>query len=344
MIKRTIEISRQAVHLTCRLGQLLIEPYKDPNRIAGSEEVSGSTSGDISGGRGTSGGGGASVPCEDIGVVMVDHPRTTYSHAALSTLMDQGCALVVCGQDHLPNGMMLPFTSHVELVHRLHDQIEASKPLQKSLWKQIVIAKVKAQAFNLPTDTPTYRKLMTLTGEVKSGDVTNVEAQAAKAYWAAWLDGELFTRRTATNWRAGEIGDVSGETGGTSGGVNAFLNYGYSVLRAGVGRAIVSAGLHPALGIHHCNRSNAFCLADDLMEPLRPMVDRRARELHQRGRVELDQLTKAYLLQILAEPIGLDQQDGPLMVQLHRYVASFVRCLQGKQKKLSIPFLLKSDG
>ena len=120
-------------------------------------------------------------------------------------------------------------------------------------------------------------------------------------------------------------------------GLNAVLNYGYAVVRASIARAIVAAGLLPSLGLHHCNRSNAFCLADDLIEPLRPLVDRRARELHERGENGLNPAVKAGLLELLAAPVELGGERGPLMVNLHRMIASLVRCYQGEVKRLEIP-------
>jgi CRISPR-associated protein Cas1 len=165
-----------------------------------------------------------------------------------------------------------------------------------------------------------------LAQDVKSGDPQNHEAQAAKIYWQNWLH-PLPTQKT---FRRNQDGlDPA----------NAFLNYGYAVLRAAVARAIVGAGLHPAIGLQHTHRANAFCLADDLMEPLRPLVDRRVHELLKRDRHELDQLSKAYLLQLLAENCKLNNQAGPLMVQLHRFVASLVQIMQGTKDKpkLTIP-------
>ncbi len=172
---------------------------------------------------------------------------------------------------------------------------------------------------NLPADCPARSKLLDMARQVRSGDPANSEAQAARVYWRNYLPDEAF-RRDAD-----------------AGGLNALLNYGYAVLRAAVARALVAAGLLPALGLHHSNRSNAFCLADDLMEPLRPLVDDRARELFREGYTELSQECKAHILELLAEPVSLRGDDGPLMVNLHRLAASLVRCYRGEAKKLEIP-------
>ena len=307
LIKRTIEISRQRVYVSARLDQLILQPFDEPKDAA------------------------TSIPCEDVGVLVVDQPRTTYSHGALQALLRYGAAVVICGRDHLPAGMLLPVSDHTENVARLREQIAAGKPLCKRLWQQIVVAKIKAQAANLDLATPAHGKLGTLAKEVKSGDPANVEAQAAKVYWSAWLGDEQKFRR-----------DTDGKDG-----LNAALNYGYAILRAAVGRALVAAGLHPALGVHHANRSNAFCLADDLLEPLRPMIDRRVRQLYcarDDHKLELDQPTKAHLLAVLTEVVTTGDQSGPLMVGLQRTVSSLVKCYRGEAKRLLLPVRLPGAG
>jgi len=304
VIKHTIEISREASHLSAKLDQLIIQPFDQPKDA------------------------GRSLPCEDIGVLLVDQPRTSYTHGALQALMKFGATVVICGRDHLPAGILLPVSGHTEMVCRLHEQVAVSKPTQKRLWQQIVKAKIRAQARNLNTDSVDHGRMIELIQEVRSGDPTNVEAQAARIYWSAWLksSGTQFRRRT-------EGHDP----------INAMLNYGYAIVRAAVARALVTAGLQPAWGIHHSNRSNAFCLADDLIEPLRPLIDRRVRQLHHQGRRELDQPTKAYLLDVLAMPIDIGDQTGPMMVSLHRTTASLIRCFQGLEKNLLLPVSQETD-
>ena len=154
---------------------------------------------------------------------------------------------------------------------------------------------------------------------VLSGDPTNVEAQAARVYWDNWLPEEPFCRHADDH------------------ALNSLLNYGYAIVRAAMARALVAAGLLPALGLSHRNRSNAFCLADDLIEPLRPLVDLRARELYREGRTELTQEAKGRLLELLADPVRMGKEHGPLMVNLHRMVASLVQCYQGEAALLEIP-------
>jgi CRISPR-associated protein Cas1 len=303
VIKRTLEISREPAHLSVRDEQLVLK--RDGQTIG-------------------------SVPCEDIGVILVDHPQTTYTHGALAKLAESDAAVVICGRDHLPAAILLPMIDHSQLVWRLDAQLKVSRPLRKQLWKQLVVAKVEAQASNLAADLPARRKLLALAREVRSGDPMNIEAQAAKIYWANWLATSDIEQLETERFRRDPDGS----------GLNGFLNYGYAVVRAALARAIVAAGLLPSLGIHHRNRSNPFCLADDLIEPLRPLVDDRVRELHCEGYDELNQSAKAALLELLVMRVALGDDDeniGPLMVQLHRYVASLVRCYAGEDRVLRVP-------
>lgn len=324
MIKRTIEISREpsGVHLSVRDRQLLVL-RRDPTEVARRLPAKP---------RNLAG----SIPCEDIGVVMVDSRETTYSHHALAELAEQGAAVVVCGRDHHPVGMYLPLSTNTQLLSRLDAQINASKPTIKRLWSTIVIAKIKAQSAALPISedsSAARQRLLVLASSVRSGDPENFEAQAAQVYWPI-----IFKRSTfiAHPFRRGP-GDRSAAP------PNNLLDYGYAALRAAVARGLVSAGLLPALGIKHKGRSNPFCLADDLMEPLRPMLDRRVRWLTERGELTLDQPTKAELLGVLTETVRIGESTGPLMVTLTRYIASFVRVLQREQDQPDIPEMLRPD-
>ncbi|MCE9557276.1 MAG: type II CRISPR-associated endonuclease Cas1 [Planctomycetes bacterium] len=292
MIKRTVEISREPAHLSVRLDQLLI-----------------SRDGQVVG----------QVPCEDLGVLLVDQPSTTYTHGVLTALAESEAVLVVCGRNHLPAAVLLPLSDHSQVVWRVGDQLAASKPRCKRLWKQLVQAKIRAQALNLPADSPPRNKLLDLAAQVRSGDPSNIEAQAARVYWLHWLGDEPFRRDQDRD------------------GLNSLLNYGYAVMRAAVARALVAGGLFPAIGLFHSNRGNAFCLADDLVEPLRPLVDAQVRELHRRGYDELTRECKAELLKLLAMPVRIKGKRGPLMVNLHRMTASLVACLRGEANRLEIP-------
>ncbi len=295
MIKRTVEISSEPVHLTVKNEQLLIE-RRDENRTQL-----------------------GSIPCEDIGVLVVDECGTTYTHAALTTLLKYDVAVVLCGRDHLPVGMLLPFIDHTKVVWRIQDQINISKPLCKQLWQQIVQAKIRAQAANLPEGAAERSKLLALARDVRSGDPENVESQAARIYWSVWLCDDQFRR------------DPDGVP------PNNLLNYGYAVLRAAIARSVVACGLLPSLGLKHRNRSNAFCLADDLVEPFRPLVDDVVRELYRDGFTELTRQTKQPILELLCTDVYFDDEKSPLMVAIQRMVGTLVRCYEGVEKQLTIP-------
>jgi CRISPR-associated protein Cas1 len=314
MIKRTIEISTTPAHVSIQHGQLLI-------RQRSTSEVASEPSVVL-----------ARIPVEDVGIVMVDQRDTTFSLSALAEIAEHGGALCVCSQDHLPTGMLLPLSSRHETVSRIRSQMNTGLPTKKRLWQQVVRAKILGQAKNLPSKSAVRSKLLVLRASVRSGDSTNVEAHAAKLYWGSWL-GEGHDFRRAADGQP----------------PNNLLNYGYAVLRAAVARAIVSAGLIPAIGIHHDNRSNEFCLADDLIEPLRPMVDRRVRELFLGGASDVERAAKESLLGLLTAPVRLsgsgDGSRGPLMVALHRYIASFVACLPkiSHGMRLAIPSSVSTE-
>lgn len=291
MIKRTIEISGRGNRLAARVGSLLIEQ--------GGEEA----------GR---------VPLEDLGLLILDAPDTTYTHWTLVRAAEAGAVVVLCGRDHLPAALFLP-TGGSLVAQRVAAQADAAKPLKKRLWQGLVRAKIRAQARVLgPRDERAAGFLRALVSTVRSGDPANVEARAARRYWTS-LFGREFRRR-----RDGPP-------------PNALLNYGYMALRASVARAVAGAGLHPALGLHHRHRANAFCLADDLLEPLRPMVDRRVRALVDEGRTEIDRDAKRVLLETLTEEVEVGGQRGPLLVGLERTVASLARCYEGTDRTLCVP-------
>ena len=303
MIKRVIEISQQSAHLCAQNGQLELR-FSD-----GATES-------------------AYIPCEDIGIVVVDNKDMTYSHHALQQLMECGAVIVFCGPNHLPAGMLTPWSGHTALVTRLHQQIAASKPLKKRLWQQIIAAKICAQADNLPTDIGPARHLRAMARRVRSGDPNNVEARAAKVYWQAWRpDNTDDFRRNADGKDA----------------LNVMLNYGYAVIRAAVAKALVGAGLHPALGIHHAHRSNAFCLADDVMEPLRPLVDARVKSLYEADTRELLPQAKRELLSVLTQTVRTDDTTGPLMTSLERVAASLAQCYGGEERNLTIPEIVRCN-
>lgn len=291
MIKRTIDISQGPTFLSIENDQLILT--RDKQRIG-------------------------QVPCEDVGVLLVDHVATTYTHAAFTRLLHFGAVVVLCGPNHLPVGMVMPMESNELTARRMRLQASAPLPTRKGLWKQIVAEKVRLQAMNIALENPVRGRLLAMAGEVKSGDRTNVEGQAARFYWPALLGAEF--RR-----------DPEGLP------PNNLLNYGYMVLRSAVARALVSAGLHPVFSLQHSHRNNAFALADDLLEVLWPRVDRAVLELISHGQGFIDKESKQKLLGILAEEVSLGDQSGPLMVQLHRMAASLLRCYEGASRRLEMP-------
>jgi CRISPR-associated protein Cas1 len=259
------------------------------------------------------------VPMEDVGLLVIDSPTATYSHTSLVKLLGYGAGVVLCDEDHMPAAFLTALDGHHLQAERLRTQVEASKPACKRLWQQIVQAKIKNQAA-ICESPEGKRRLLVLQGEVGSGDPKNVEAQAARIHWSEWLG-------PSSSFRRKRDGDPP----------NALLNYGYMAIRASVARAIVGSGLHPSVGLKHSNRYNAFALADDLLEPLRPLVDLTVRDLHRGGKAEIDKDTKAALLGVLTHTCGYADQTGPLLVALEMMAASLVRCLSGEEKALRIP-------
>jgi len=258
---------------------------------------------------------------EDVGVLIVDSPATQYTHATLLELVGHGAVVLLCGSDHLPAAIVTPTAGNSLQTERLAAQVNAPLPLKKRLWKQIVQAKIRNQTANLEGEDEIAGRLFELAARVRSGDPDNVEAQAARLYWPLWLPGRVFRRK-----RDGEA-------------PNNLLNYGYAVMRGAVARAIAGAGLHPSISLHHHSRYDAFCLADDLMEPLRPLVDRSVRELFLSGMDEINQDTKREILSLLLEPVEIQGKPGPLFVELEKMTASLVRCLLGQDRQLEIPRL-----
>jgi CRISPR-associated protein Cas1 len=293
MSQRTIEISGDDVALFVRHSQIQVH--------RGGEAV-------------------GMVPTEDVGVLIVDTPTATYTHGTLVRLLEAGAAVVLSGPDHLPVGMIVPTVGHHIQTERLRAQVEATEPARKRLWQAVVREKILRQA--AACGEPTARaRLRRIAAEVKSGDTSNHEAQAAKIYWAAWKPG------AAADFRRDPEGPNP----------NGMLNYGYAVLRAALARATVAAGFHVSLGIAHRNRYNPFCLADDLMEPFRPIVDSTVQDLVRRGADAVDRAVKAELLGILHRPFSTTSGRGPLVHTLERYLASFHRCLLSTRETLDIP-------
>jgi len=261
-----------------------------------------------------------STPLNELAGVVVGHPQVSITHAVLSGLMTAGAAFIACNDQHLPVGMMLPIETHVTQTRRFAAQAAAPRPTNKRLWQQIVRAKVRAQGRLLKELHGDDMGLFELAGEVRSGDTANVEGQAAHRYWPVLFNDPDFLRRRDAD------------------DPNRLLNYGYAVLRATVGRAVCAAGLHPSLGLHHHNQYNAFCLADDLMEPYRPLVDRVVMDqVNQRGRdVPMDRETKQALLGVLTARYEWEGESRTLFDWLSRTASSLAQVYLGEGDRLAL--------
>ena len=295
MIRKTVEFSTPGTRLSVKRRQLVVERPDAPK---------------------------ATLPIEDLGVVIVDDARATYTQAVFLELLAAGATVLVTGRDHLPAGMMLPLEAHHAQTERHRAQVEASEPARKRAWQAIVRAKIAQQAAVLRHFTGHHGGLEPMVRRVRSGDPENIEAQAAQRYWPR-LFGKGFRRNREAD------------------GVNALLNYGYAVVRAALARAIVAAGLIPSLGIHHRHRANPFCLADDLFEPYRPFVDWRVRLLAGESGAAAPDLsereTRAVLLSLLNETVAIAGRREPLLLALHSSAASLCRALTGGDRTLSLP-------
>ena len=261
-----------------------------------------------------------SVPVEDIGVVVLEHPQTTVTLPLLNALSDNNAAVVLCGGDRMPNAMLLNLDSNRTQGESYRAQIEASEPLRKGLWKQIVEAKIRNQAALLDKLGRDGGLLKPYWSNVRSGDADNREGAAARVYWS-----ELFGR--------GFVRSREGEA------PNNLLNYGYTILRAAVARALMGSGLFPAFGIFHRNRYNAFPLADDVMEPYRPYVDEAVCGLFARGESRLTAQTKQELLRLLFADTRFADLVRPLDVGLSFTTSSLAKCFAGTKKKIAYPLL-----
>jgi CRISPR-associated protein Cas1 len=261
------------------------------------------------------------VPLEEIAVVLVSHPQVTYSHAVLPGLA-AGAILVACDTKHMPAAMMLPLVTHSVQTERFAAQAKVPVPTCKRLWQQLVKAKLEAQALLLEYRSGNDHGLRALATEVRSGDPENLEARGARLYWPA-LFGESFHR------------DREAED------LNRHLNYGYAVLRAITARAVCAAGLHPSLGIHHHNRYDAFCLADDVMEPFRPLVDRAVVGLHDRHGPDLpmDRDAKRALLAALLERYEFEEEARTLFDWVSRTASSIASVICQEAEKPFLPLL-----
>lgn len=263
------------------------------------------------------------VPVEDIGIVILEHPQLTITNGAIRAITNNGGIIVGCNERHMPSSLMVAYEGHSELSKRYKQQINASQPLQKNLWKQLIEYKIHNQSQLLAYQNINNKRLERLKTRVTSGDTNNCEAQAAVYYWDNIFDIPFFER------------DRYGAP------PNHLLNYGYAILRAITARALVSSGLLPALGIFHRNKYNAYCLADDIMEPYRPFVDQIVLDIIEENGLEehLTIETKTKLLQICTEDVVVKNKTSPLLIAMSRTTQSLQQCYEGTVRKLVLPTL-----
>ena len=268
----------------------------------------------------------ATIPIEDIGIVVLDHKQITITQALMEALLDNNVAMITCDSSHHPTGLMLPLSGNTIQTERFRAQLDATEPLKKQLWAQTVAQKIKNQSAHYKELELDNGYFIPLYRNVKSGDSDNFEATAAAYYW----------KHLSPVLTLG-VGDFKRHREGLP--PNHYLNYGYSLLRATMARSIVSAGLLPTLGIHHRSRYNAYCLADDLMEPYRPFVDKVVcGVIKEFGIVDnLPKEVKATLLKIPAMDVMMDDVQSPLMNATQRTAVSLVKCYEGEQRKLLYP-------
>jgi CRISPR-associated protein Cas1 len=271
----------------------------------------------------------SSVPIEDIGFLVLDHPEIYLSIPAMNLMIENNTAVIICSNNHLPNGMFLNLNSHHIQQEIFKNQIEASIPLKKQLWQQTIIEKIKNQGELLERLTKNKNQFDFLATKVLSGDTSNMEGVAAQHYWKYFP----FPNQEKEGIKRERFGDYP----------NNFLNYGYAILRASTARAISGSGLLNTLGIHHKSKYNAFALADDIMEPFRPIVDEKVFQIMQRyDEQELNTLLKSELLQILTRTVYFKNEKSPLMVGLQKTASSLQQCFTGNRKKIKYPQLWNS--
>jgi CRISPR-associated protein Cas1 len=298
MIKRTLYFANPA-HLHTTKGQLVVS-YPD------TEDKK-------------------TVPIEDIGMLLLEHPQITISHTLISHLLANNAAIVTCDAHHLPQGMMLNLHAHNTQQEHFRIQLQATEAQKDRFWQQTIKAKILNQAALLRVNGLEIENMERWAGKVQAGDPDNFEARAAAYYWKKLFEDHLMTFKR----------------GRFEGAPNNMLNYGYAILRAVVARSLVGSGLLPILGYHHRNKYNAYCLADDVMEPYRPFVDQLVLELV-RSIDDYSQLTPAIKQQLLQVPVldvTLNGQKSPLMVAVQETTSSLYKCYARDLKQIKLPSL-----
>lgn len=308
MIKRTLCFSNP-IYLSLRNAQLVLHIPEVENNKTLPEAIKKEAE--------------RTIPIEDIGVVILDNRRITITSGAMEALLENNCVVITCNQKSMPVGLLLPLCGNTTQNERFRSQLEASLPLRKQLWQQTIKQKILNQEHVLRINTAQETNCMRVwSNDVRSGDPDNLEARAAAYYWK-----NVFT--TYPNF----VRDREGTP------PNNLLNYGYAILRAIIARALVGSGLLPTLGIHHHNRYNAYCLADDIMEPYRPYVDQLVLDIIQCN-LEISDITRDFKMQLLGIPmldVVINGKRSPLMIAAQQTTASLARCFAGESKRISYP-------
>lgn len=310
MIKRSLYFGNPA-YLSLKLGQLVIRKPEVKGDMPDFDD-SGAFRDVVK-----------TIPVEDIGLIVLDCPQITVTEGLLESLLENNCAVVTCDKSHLPVGLLLPLYGNKVQTERYAEQIAASLPLKKQLWQQTVQCKIRNQAAMLKyVNGVEARNMLIWADSVKSGDSDNLEGRAAAFYWKTlFVDNPRFVRG---------VDDI----------VNVMLNYGYAIVRAIVARALVGAGLIPTLGIHHHNRYDAYCLADDIMEPYRPYVDMLVLEIVEEGIPdEFDIDVKRRLLELPVKEVVMDGVRRPLMLAVSQTANTLRKCFSGELRKLVYPVM-----
>lgn len=258
------------------------------------------------------------IPLDDIAAVIANAHGLSYTNNLLVCLAERGAPFVLCAANHNAVGMLLPIEGNFEQSHRIEAQIAAAKPTHKRLWGSVVRAKLEQQAAALEAAGAPVAPLTALASKVRSGDPENLEAQGARRYWGL-LFGEDFRRDR------------------DAGGINGLLNYGYTVARAATARAVISAGLHPSIGLHHSNDNNAMRLVDDLMEPFRPVVDLKVWQLRHNKEDQVTPATKRALVRALYDDMQTEAGATPVIVCMQRLATSLAQVYLGQREKLDLP-------
>lgn len=261
------------------------------------------------------------LPIEDIGVVILDHKQITITHALIDALLTNNVAIVTSNDKHLPVGLMLPLDGNTLQSERFRAQIDASEPLKKQMWQQTIVAKILGQAHVLGAQRIEHTNMLKWAKDVRSGDTENMEARAAAFYWRNMFDKDAFIR------------DPQGLP------PNNLLNYGYSIVRAMMARALVGAGLLPTLGIHHHSRYDVYCLADDIMEPYRPFVDMKVLEMWKNGGItsDISSEQKRQLLGVTTMDVNISGHRSPMMLAIQTTAQSVQKCFSGEARKIIYP-------